>query len=205
MQNPFVPGLVLFAVCANAFSQAAPSSVPSVAVGGKVVSAEAVFENSLPDVNPFRDFRDRLKAAIETRDLIALQALYQTNGVSTEQLNDELSRWEPMLQSDAMSRVSIQAEGCFFRDFSRSNKMWKKLAERLTTHEGTHLVQLPTTAGTWILPLVEVEGRLLILPSDKSKDIRLRREDAQPDGPANGSQPIRSETNSTSAAAGSGR
>jgi hypothetical protein len=203
MQYILVPSLVLFTVCGNAFSQETSFSGPGENVGGKIVSAEGAFENFLPKENPFSDFRARLRAAVGTRDMAAIKALYQTNGVSAEQLNEELSRWRPMLEGDAASRVSIQNHGCIFRDFSKSSSIWKHLAERLTTHKATHLVQLLTTKDYWMLPLVEVESRLLIVPSDKSKDMGLKLEDIQPDRAANVSQPVPPTTNSPSGTSGS--
>jgi hypothetical protein len=202
MQNLIFPGLVFLTVCAKAFSQEVPSPVPHLVVDRQAVSAEGALVNPLPDVNAFRDFEVRLKAAIEARDRSGLESLYQTNGVSAEQLKEEFNRWEPRLR---LPKVSIRAPGCIFRDLDRANKMWKKLAERLTPHRATHIVQLPTNAGYWMLPLVEVDGRLLIVPSDKSRDMALRWEDAQPDGATNGSPRIHPETNSTPSAAGLGR
>jgi hypothetical protein len=196
--------LILFTICPNAFSQEAPAAVPRVTVDRQAGSAQGAVGNILPEGIPYKDFVDRLEAAFETRDTNALQNLYQTNGVSSEELNEELNRWEPMLRSNAASGVTIRFRGCIFRDFNRSNKMWKKLAERLTTHPATHLVEVPTSAGLWMLPLVQAEGRFLMVPSDKSKVMAVRREDAEDSAP-NVSEPIRSETNRTSSAAGSPR
>ncbi|MCX6930692.1 MAG: hypothetical protein NT154_46935, partial [Verrucomicrobia bacterium] len=205
MKIPVVPAFLALLASSSTFSQQAPLSRPRVEVGGSPSNQQTASGTLLPKANPIKDFSDRLNAAIQTQNVAALQALYQTNGLSAQQLNDELSRWQPMLEGDAKSRVSIQNQFTVFRDFSRSNKMWKHLAERLTTHKTTHLVQLKTTAGTWMLPLIEVEGRLLIVPSDKSKDTGLRLEDVQPDGAGNESQPVPSNTNSTPGAAGSRR
>jgi hypothetical protein len=205
MQYLLVPALVLLTFCASAFSQETPFSVPRVDTAGKTASAEGAFLNPLPDPNPFREFRARLGSAVEARDMTALQALYQTNGVTPEQLDKELSRWRPMLEPDDKSRVSIQSHGTIFRDFKLSNPMWKRLAARLTSHTSTHLVELSTSKGYWMLPLVEVEGRLFLVPSDKSTDMGLRREDVQPDRAPNETQPVPSNTNSTSDAAGSRR
>jgi hypothetical protein len=196
MKN-FITAVVVFVSCANAFSQEAPLSPPRVVVGGNVMGAEASFGTVLPEANSFRDFLRRLNAAVETRDMVALQALYQTNGSSAQQLNDELGRWRPMFEEDAKHRVSIQINRCIFRDFSRSNKLWKKLAERLTTHKATHLLELMASTGFWMLPLVEVESRMLIVPSDKSQDMSLRWEDDQDRGAQ--------DTNRASSAAGARR
>lgn len=199
MQNLILPALVLFSICVNAFSQEAPLGLPGVTVEHQAVSAETVTAGVLPEVNPFADFVDRLKGAIETRDAGMLEALYQTNGVSAAQLTEELNRWEPMLRADANSRVSIQTFRCVFRDLSRANKKWKKLAERLTSQPATHIIELPTSAGYWKLPLVEVKGRLFIVPSDKSRNMATRMEDAY-DGAPSGTPPISPGTNSTSLA-----
>lgn len=198
MQNLIVAGLVFFTVWVNGFSQESSLSVPRVTGGGEEVNVER-FRNLCDD------FMGRLKAAIDTREMNALQGLYQTNGVSVDQLRDELSRWRPVLQGDAKSRVAIQTHGTIFRDFSLSNPVWKHLAERLTTHKSTHLVELMTSRDYWMLPLVEIEGRLFMVPSDKGRDMGLRWEDVQPDRAVNESQPVPSNTNSTSEAAGSRR
>src|SRR5690348_8782189 len=130
MQNLIVPGLVFFAVWANGFSQEADLS--RVSSGGEVANAER-------SCRPCGEFMDRLKAAIAAGDMVAIQALYQTNGATVEQLRDELSRWAPMLEADAKSRLTVQTQGTIFRDFNLSNPMWKRLAERLATHQATHL------------------------------------------------------------------
>jgi hypothetical protein len=205
MKIPVVPAFLALLASSSAFSQQTLLSRARVEVGDNPTNQQTASGTLLPGADPFTDFSDRLNAAIQTQNVAALRALYQTNGVSAEQLNDELSRWQPMLEGDANSRVSIRIQGTVFRDFSRSHKMWKNLAERLTTHKATHLVNLRTTAGYWMLPLVEVEGRLLIVPSDKSRDMGLRLKDVQPDGAANESQPVPSNTNSTPGAAGSRR
>lgn len=205
MKHSIIPAFVVFLACVNAFPQEAPLSPPRVVVGDNLMSAEASVGNVLPEANPFRDFLQRLKAALETRDMVAVQALYQTNGSSAQELKDELGRWQPMLEEDAGHRVSIQERGCVFRDFRKSSKVWKNFAERVTTHKATHLVRLNTTKGSWLLPLVDLEGTLFIVPANKSKDTGLRREDVQQDGAADRSQPVRPEIDSTPAAAGSCR
>jgi len=192
-----IPVLVLLAAWANGFSQETALSVPRVEADGNAGRAEGTFDIGLPRVSLYSDLSDRLKAAVLTSDLSAIQALYQTNGVSPEQLNEELRRWRPLLEGDAQHRVCILDHGCVFRDFSHSNKMWKKLANRLTSQKATHLVQLPTTAGYWNLPLVDVQDRFLILPSDQSKDMGFRPEDFEA-----GDLPVSANTNSTSGAAG---
>jgi hypothetical protein len=196
MQNLIVPGLVLFAVCADGFSQETILSVPRVTSGSGVANAER-------SCGPCEEFMNRLKAAIAGGDMVAIQALYQTNGATVEQLRNELSRWAPMFEEDVKSRLTVQTQGTIFRDFSLSNPMWKRIAERLATHKATHLVELMTSRGYWMLPLVELEGRLHIVPSDKSRDMGIRREDVQPGQAANESQPVAPDTNSTSGAASS--
>lgn len=151
----------------------------------------------------FIEFRNSLKAAIEQRDWTALKGLYQTNDVTVDQLAEELGRWRPLLEGDP--RSAIQTQGTIFRDFSLSHQSWRNLAERLTTHKATHLVQLRTSTGYWMLPLIAIDGRLFIVVSDKSRDMGLRREDGEPNGAMNQPRPVPSNPNSTSGAAGSGR
>jgi len=112
-----IPVLVLLAAWANGFSQETALSVPRVEADGNAGRAEGTFDIGLPRVSLYADLSDRLKAAVLTSDLSAIQALYQTNGVSPEQLNEELRRWRPLLEGDAQHRVCILDHGCVFRDF----------------------------------------------------------------------------------------
>ena len=80
----------------------------------------------------------------------------------------------------------------------------------LTDRKGKTLRELQLEAVEWVLKTQKEIGARTIAERDEyiapleAQVARLRR-GAEPDGPANGSQPIRSETNSTSSAAGSRR
>ncbi|MCX6927638.1 MAG: hypothetical protein NT154_31180 [Verrucomicrobia bacterium] len=133
--------------------------------------------NRLPDPavdSPYRVFLGSLKAATEGRDFVALRALYQTNGISAEELDVELAHWRSLLDEKGKDWLPIEERGCIFRELSKANKMWSEMAEQSTTHKATYLVEVfsrtPYATGHWLfLPLVKVDGRFLIVPSDKKK------------------------------------
>jgi hypothetical protein len=146
----------------------------------------------------FADFRERLTAATEKRELAAIRSLYQTNGVSDSELNAELVRWRPLFDT----KTSVNFGSLWFKDLNKAWSEWKNQAGAVTTHECTHLVFLRWQAadgqGTVMLPLKLFEDRLLIVPSDKVRG-QL--------GPSRAnSEPVRAETSSPPPAAGdSGR
>jgi hypothetical protein len=128
-----------------------------------------------------------LKAAIERRDLVGIEALYQTNGVTSGEIKRELSRWQSLLPDIKSTNVSV-----WFKDFGAlpptAHRVWVDNASRLTTHKVTHLAALSTgTAATLIFPLVEVDGKLWMVPSDKTQP----RSRNQPSGATNESQRTR--------------
>jgi hypothetical protein len=151
-----------------------------------------------PPVNLFNDFRSRLEAAIQSRKIPAISALYQTNGVDAEDLKSELARWQPMIAEDA-KRVSL-----FGKDLSRlppkAHDFWTAQARRLTEREVAYFIFVQSENGIRLtLPLVVDGDRLLIVPSDK----KTGSSGIEPSGSTNGSQPTGSKTNRTSSAAGS--
>lgn len=171
-------------------------------VGGATADTNSVAAGVAPLApvpNPFADFENHLKAAIEKQDLAAIQSLYWTNGLSAEELNAEFARWRLALDEDAENRASIRM--LIFRDFTKSNKMWEELAGKLTTHRATHLAQFwcrTRRLETWAyLPLVAVGDRMLIVPSDHNQ---AALGTSQPIGPVIRSPQIRSEGNPTSGA-----
>src|ERR1043166_817665 len=149
----------------------------------------------------YGEFSSRLEAAVEHRDLAAIQALYQTNGVAAQELKLEMARWPDLLAGDAKGR-----EGLYFKELStlppQAREAHTERARRLTKHEVTHLVLVRLPAGYQLtLPLVLVGDKLQVVPSER----RNTASSIEPNGAANGSQPIRSETNQTPPAAGSRR
>jgi len=146
----------------------------------------------------YREFISRLEAAVEHRDLAAIQALYQTNGVAAQELKLEMARWPELLAGDGKADVSL-----YFKELNtlppQAREVHIERARRLTKHEVSHLafVHLPA-AHKLTLPLVLVGDKLFVVPSEK----RNTASSIKPNGPTNGSQPIRSETNRTSSAAG---
>ena len=162
----------------------------SLDVGGGVIRS-----------NLFREFVSRLQAAVEGRDFVAIQRLYQTNGIAEETLKFELGRWKQLL--DENTKVT---PGLWFKELAtlppKARQCWTEYAHGLTDREVTHLCFLILGSVVQLgLPLIVVDGRFVIVPSEK-RNMTPRIEQ---DGPANGSQPIRSETNRTSSAVGTRR
>jgi hypothetical protein len=143
------------------------------------------------------DFQKRLEAAIESRDLDVIQALYQTNGIAAEDLKVEMARWPSLLDGEAKAGVAL-----FFKELSalppRARVIHTERAHSLTKYEVTHLVFVRLPAGyTLTFPLVLVGDRLLIVPSEEILNKGI--------GGTNGSLPFRPEPNQPPAAAGSAR
>ena len=150
-----------------------------------------------PRQRPMVYFQKRLEAAIESRDLVVIQALYQTNGIAAEDLKVEMARWPSLLRGEAKAGVAL-----WFKDLStlppQARVIHTERARGLTKHEVTHLAFVGLPAGYQVtFPLVLVGDRLLIVPSEKILNKVI--------GGTNGSQPFRSETNSMSSVAGSRR
>jgi hypothetical protein len=169
------------------------------------VSKETAVETAgplAPRSKVFSDFRARLQEAVSSGDVVAIQSLYQTNGVAAESLKIELTQWDSMLRNTANPRV-----GLYFKELSRlppkAREVWTKIAEGLTKREVTHLVGVSVTPGTVqrILPLILIEDSLWIVPSDTQSAQRS----IEPGGRANGSQPIPSSRDGTQDPAGSRR
>ena len=151
--------------------------------------------------NHFQEFHNRLQTAVEARDLVAIQRLYQTNGVAKETLKFELGRWKQLLDKN-----TNWTPGLSFKELAtlppQARQAWTEYAHHLTDREVTHLCFLILGSVVQLgLPLIVVDGRFVIVPSEK-RNMTPRIEQ---DGPANGSQPIRSETNRTSSAVGTRR
>ncbi|HLZ53234.1 MAG TPA: hypothetical protein VKS19_02030 [Verrucomicrobiae bacterium] len=150
--------------------------------------------------NAFTDFARRVETAVERRDLAGIRDLYQTNVVTSDDIKRELTRWQPVLAQAAGAKVSV-----YFKELGKlpptASQVWGNCARRLTTHKVTHLAGLlngsPVVA--LVLPLIEVDGRLWIVPSDKL----LPGASVMPANAANGNQPGRSGTNGISGMAGS--
>jgi hypothetical protein len=162
----------------------------SLDVGGGVIRS-----------NLFREFGSRLQAAVEGRDFVAIQRLYQTNGIAEETLKFELGRWKQLLDKN-----TNWTPGLSFKELAtlppQARLAWTEYAHHLTDREVTHLCFLILGSVVQLgLPLIVVDGRFVIVPSEK-RNMTPRIEQ---DGPANGSQPIRSETNRTSSAVGTRR
>jgi len=147
----------------------------------------------------YEDFRDRWEAAIASRELVSVAALYQTNGVSAIELKAELARWRQVVDEGAKPMppyLKILSELP-----PESHAFWTAQAHHLTRHEITAVAMIRFQGGfQTTLPLVLVGDRLLIVPSDK-----ISNKGMEQGGPADGSQPMRSGTNQTPGAAGSRR
>ena len=149
-------------------------------------------------------FWGRLEAAVESRQLTAIAALYETNHVTDVELKSELARWRQIVAK------GIKPKFPYFKVLSdlppESNAFWTATAHRLTRHEVSCFVTARYEIGgqnIWkqmTLPLVFVGDSLQIVPSEKVAD-----QGREPGGPADGNHPSSSETNRTSVAAGSRR
>jgi len=138
--------------------------------------------------NHFQEFHNRLQTAVEARDLVAIQRLYQTNGVAKETLKFELGRWKQLL--DENTKVTL---GLWFKELAtlppKARQCWTEYAHGLTDCEVTHLCFLtfsPRNVVRLGLPLVVVDDRLLIVPSEK-----MNAASRIENGAANRSQPFR--------------
>jgi len=181
--------LLLARASEPSLAQTQPLFPDSLDVGGGVIRS-----------NLFQEFHNRLQTAVEARDLVAIQRLYQTNGVAKETLKFELGRWKQLLDE--------KTPGLWFKELStlplKARQCWTEYAHGLTDREVTHLCFLtfsPRSVVQLGLPLVVIDDRFLIVPSEK-RNIASRIEQ---DGAANESQPISPDTNRTSPPAGSRR
>ena len=156
----------------------------------------AVDQSTFPD--HYRAFISHIEVAVGHRDLAAIQALYQTNGVAAQELKSEMARWPDLLAGDAKQPVAM-----YFKELGtlppQAREAHTGRARRLTTHQVTHLVSVRLPAGYQVtLPLVLVGDRLLIVPSD----MRNAPSSIEQSRPANGILPNRPEANRTPPAAG---
>lgn len=150
-----------------------------------------------PAPSQFSDFKTRLQAAIESREVANIKPLYETNDVKGGELNSELLRWQSMVAQDG-GTLSL-----YFKDLSKlppeSHKFWSAEAHRLTERLVTHFAFVRCGTVQLIVPLVLADNKLLIVPSEK-----VARKGIEQGGPASRSQPVAPGTNRTSSAAGSG-
>src|SRR5262245_55688062 len=119
--------------------------------------------------NLFRAFESRLQAAVKDRDFAAIRRLYQTNGVAEGTLNFELGRWKQLLDENANVTLVM-----WFKELATlpptARQHWTQYAHLLTNREATHLCFLVFSHENVVrlgLPLVVVDDRFLIVPSEK--------------------------------------
>ena len=163
--------LLLALASAPSLAQTQPLFPDLLDVGGGVIRS-----------NLFQEFHNRLQTAVEARDLVAIQRLYQTNGVAKETLKFELGRWKQLL--DENTKVT---PGLWFKELStlppKARQCWTEYAHGLTDREVTHLCFLtfsPRNVVRLGLPLVMVDGRLLIVPSEKMNIASRIEQDGAP-------------------------
>ena len=198
MRNVIIQAFLLLLAVAIAESWAGePQVLPDFLKGGS--SSTMREETPEPRQRLMVDFQKRLEAAIGSRDLVVIQALYQTNGIAAEDLKVEMARWPSLLRGEAKAGVAL-----WFKELStlppQARVIHTGRARSLTKYEVTHLVIVRLPTGDQVtFPLVLVGDRLLIVPSDKAAV------GIEPSGAAKRSQPIRSETHQTPSAAGSAR
>jgi hypothetical protein len=150
-----------------------------------------------PTLSQFTDFKSRLQAAIDTRELASIKALYQTNNVCDEELNSDLTRWQPMLGQDAATLL------LYFKDLStlppESLEFWSAKAHRLTQHQVTHFALVRSGTAQLTVPLILADNKFLIVPSEK-----LTKNGSEPAPGPSHSQPVRPQTNPAPVSPGSG-
>jgi hypothetical protein len=194
----YAPALLLLLLAFPSLSSWA-GETPEGSVPRKSASQESLKANAIYD-----DFKNRLEVALASRELAAVAALYRTNDVTAVELKSELARWQQPVAEGA------KATPPYLKTLSElppeSHDYWEAQAHRVTRHKVTHfalvgyIVRGERILRQETLPLVLVGNRLLIVPSEKIADQGI-----EPGGAMNRSQPIRSDTNRPSAAAGSGR
>lgn len=132
----------------------------------------------------FDDFRVRLETAVSRRDPVAIQALYRIKGAVTQDLKLEIVRWQQRLPDLGEVRVSLMLKELDSLP-AKARESWTKIANQLTQGEVTHLVGVSIMPGGsfQIFPLVMIEGKLWIVPSDAirgSQDIEPGRSTRTP-------------------------
>lgn len=118
-----------------------------------------------PEANALRTFWSRLEAAILRRDLPAVWALYQTDGVAAQERERELAKWQRMFNGEVKGGATI-----FAKELARlppqARRFWGDMARRLSERDVTHLVHVRFVGGQGLmLPLVTVGDALLMVPS----------------------------------------
>lgn len=154
-----VSAILLWLAFASGASRAAePPSPPSRLGGGTGVAVS----------NLLADFASRLNAAIESRNLVAIQALYQTNGVSVEELTIERDRWHRLFAENTGARLNS-----YFKELDKlppqARVLWTTRAHQMTTRQVSHLAAIYAVNQVRVLlelPLAVCDDRLWIVPSD---------------------------------------
>ena len=160
--------LLLFGVAAGPSRAGQIQFAPGLDVENGVATEQRTPVPLASGPNAFTDFESRVKAVIERRDLAGAGELYQTNTVTAADMKRELARWQPLFAPGAGSNVAMYFKELGTLPSPAARRVWGDYARRLTTHRVTHLVALSNgTAARLVFPLVEVDGRLWIVPSDK--------------------------------------
>lgn len=133
----------------------------------------------------YDDLKTRLEAAIASREVAAVAALYQTNEVSAVEWTSELARWRPVLEKGAKPSPP------FLKILSQlppeSKKHWEAEAHRRTRQQVTAFAMVGfQNASQMTMPLVLVGDKLLIVPSEK-----LAARGIEPAAPPNAVPPHR--------------
>ncbi len=173
-----------------------------VSWGGELFSDAALPKGvaRMPDKERavYDDLKSRLEAAVSSRDVASVAALYQTNDVSPAEMKSELARWRPVLGKGA--KPSPPYLKVLSRLPPESHEFWQAQAHRLTRHQVTAFAIVRFQDGSQMeLPLALVGEKFLIVPSEK-----ISTKVPEPGGAANRSQPPSPSTNRPASAAGSG-
>ena len=170
MKNFLSPAcLLLFALVSACSLADEPKFDPEFGMIGAHADAQENPVTLARRSNPFRDFRLKIDAAIASRDINSIMALYQTNGVAAEALRVEVARWRQTLPQNAGQHFVVFGKELRTLPSAEAREFWSEHAHRLTHRPVTHLAMVHGTGVQLIVPLVLSGERLLIVPSDAAQ------------------------------------
>jgi len=120
-----------------------------------------------PSLTLFNDFQSRLQAAINAHSTAAFMPLYQTNIATAQGLKYELARWKQII-GNGTNILGLAYKELSTLPSEEARKTWTAEAHHFTDREVTHLALVRLGSGVqFMLPLIVVENKLLIAPSEK--------------------------------------
>jgi hypothetical protein len=192
-----VPLLVLTSVT---FARAGESELAPNASGFTQTAIQQSEPSGFLAMKALSDFGDRLEAALKTRKLSEIMALYRTNAGPDADLTAEQVQWRPLLLQNPDGNIAMFGKELATLPSKEARSYWSNYAQRLTKRPVTHILMVGFEGGRRVvLPLVLHKDRLWIVPFDESH----RR--IEPGRAADGSTAIHSETNQTPSSPGNQR